>query len=61
MFQMALRPKAWFKALVSYDNRELAKKAGFKWIPELKSWVRKMAVDDTKELPFMVNPIEFCQ
>ena len=61
MFQMALRPKAWFKALVSYDNRELAKKAGFKWIPELKSWVRKMAVDDTKQLPFMVSQIEYCQ
>ncbi|HAX80688.1 MAG TPA: DNA polymerase III subunit epsilon [Cyanobacteria bacterium UBA11372] len=60
MFKRALRPKAIFKADVTYDEREKAKQAGFKWIPERKSWERKMAVDDIKELPFAVSLIAIC-
>lgn len=57
MFEEALRPKALFKANVTYEERELAKKAGFKWIPKLKSWTRKMSTDDIKMLPFSVTQI----
>ncbi len=61
MFERALRPKALFKALVNYDEREQAKQAGFKWVPERKSWERRMAVEDIKELPFTVVQIGPCQ
>ncbi|MBD1832642.1 3'-5' exonuclease [Cyanobacteria bacterium FACHB-472] len=60
MFDKALRPKALFKALVTYEEREQAKQAGFRWIPERKSWERRMTVDDSKELPFAVKQIAFC-
>ncbi|MBD1881899.1 3'-5' exonuclease [Coleofasciculus sp. FACHB-T130] len=60
MFEKALRPKALFKALVTYDNRQQAKQAGFRWISERKSWERRMAVDDSKELPFSVTQIALC-
>ncbi|MBE9126002.1 MULTISPECIES: 3'-5' exonuclease [unclassified Coleofasciculus] len=60
MFEKALRPKAFFKALVTYDEREKAKKVGFKWIPERKSWERRMAVEDSKKLPFPVMQIAPC-
>ncbi len=55
MFAKALRPKAIFKALVSYEERELAKQAGFKWYPERKAWERKMTVEDARELAFPVK------
>ena len=60
MFEKALRPKGIFKAKVSYDEKELAKKEGFKWIAERKSWERRMAVEDTKTLPFSVMQIAAC-
>lgn len=61
MFEIALRPKAWFQALVTYDNRELAKKAGFKWVAQRKSWEGKIAVEDIKHLPFSVKLIAACE
>lgn len=60
MFEKALRPKAFFKALVNYDEREQAKQQGFKWVPERKSWERRMAVEDSKQLPFAVMKIATC-
>ncbi|GAB1544886.1 hypothetical protein NUACC21_75620 [Scytonema sp. NUACC21] len=59
MFDKALSPKAMFKANVTYENRELAKQVGFKWVPESKSWMRRMAVEDTLNLPFSVTQIAF--
>ena len=58
MFERALRPKARFVALVSYDNRELAKQAGFKWFSDRKAWERVMAVEDAQHLPFRVKQIK---
>ncbi|MBE9224438.1 3'-5' exonuclease [Phormidium sp. LEGE 05292] len=60
MFEKALRPKALFRALVDYKDREQAKCVGFKWIPDRKSWERKMAIEDVKELPFPVELIALC-
>lgn len=57
MFESALRPKARFVAVVSYDNRELAKQAGFKWFSERKSWERMMPPEDAQQLPFRVRQI----
>lgn len=52
MFAQAMRPKAVFRALVSYDDRELAKQAGFKWDGVTKQWTRRMAIEDAALLPF---------
>jgi DNA polymerase-3 subunit epsilon len=49
-----LRPKATFRALVSYDDREKAKAAGFSWDAPRKWWVRSMAIEDADALPFKV-------
>ncbi|KAM3112803.1 3'-5' exonuclease [Phormidesmis sp. 146-33] len=57
MISHALRPKEVFRALVSFDNKQMAKDAGFRWNPEDKTWARKMAVEDTEKLPFKVLQI----
>lgn len=49
-----LRPKATFKAEVSYQDREVAKKAGFNWDATSKIWFKKMAIEDTSKLSFGV-------
>ena len=57
MFAHAARPKGIFQAVLSYDDRQLAKDAGFRWDPEAKRWTRRMAVADAEALPFRVVPI----
>ena len=49
-----LRPTAMFQAMVSYNDRQMAKDAGFQWEGDRKRWVRKMAIEDAAELPFRV-------
>ena len=39
---VANSPMIELKALVNYDNRELAKVAGFAWDGDRKSWIKKM-------------------
>lgn len=58
MIAAAARPKSCFQALVSYDARQLAKDAGFKWNPDRKIWTRKMVEEDTQTLPFPVVKIQ---
>lgn len=57
MLTYALRPKKQFKAEVSYQDKQLAKDAGFKWEADKKIWTRRMADEDTLELPFEVSPL----
>jgi DNA polymerase-3 subunit epsilon len=52
MLRKALRPKATFQAIVSYDDREKAKQAGFQWEAASKRWLRTMAIEDAASLPF---------
>lgn len=52
-----LRPRAMFQALVSYDDRALASDAGFRWKPETKQWLRRMAVEDAAQLGFRTKEI----
>lgn len=52
MIAHAMRPKAKFKALVGFADKELAKRAGFRWDAEQKIWSRTMAIDDVAGLPF---------
>jgi DNA polymerase-3 subunit epsilon len=58
LLEAGLRPKATYRALVSYDDREKAKQAGFRWDAGRKVWVRKMAVEDASKLPFKVQQME---
>lgn len=58
MFQVAMRPKAVFQAMVSYDDRELAKQAGFKWNGTDKTWTRSLALEDAAQLPFRVRRLD---
>lgn len=57
MFTRAMRPKATFIAKVSYDDRQLAKDAGFTWNPGPKTWTRTMAIEDAALLPFNVQQL----
>jgi DNA polymerase III subunit epsilon len=58
MITAALRPKCLFKANVSFDDRQLAKDAGFKWNASERIWTRKMVEEDTQTLPFQVVKIQ---
>jgi DNA polymerase-3 subunit epsilon len=57
LIEQAKRSKALFKAEVSYDDRQLAKDAGFKWDGTGKRWIRRMAQEDTVHLGFPVTQI----
>lgn len=57
MVSQALRPKAMFVAMVSYDDRHLAKDAGFKWDGQSKLWTRKMVIEEASDLDFPVRQI----
>jgi len=51
----ALKPQSLFQALVSFDDRELAKKAGFRWNGPAKRWEKKMS-SDTPQQPVEERP-----
>jgi len=58
MIAHALRPRAIYKALVGYDNRQLAKDAGFRWNHFVQgAWTRKMTEDEVVDLPFHVQKV----
>jgi DNA polymerase-3 subunit epsilon len=57
MFAHAMRPTAIFRALVSFEQKDLAKNAGFKWDANAKIWTRRMAVDDAADLPFKTSMV----
>jgi DNA polymerase-3 subunit epsilon len=54
----AMRPKALFYALVSFEEKELAKECGFRWDGSEKVWFKRMAVDDVKALPFKTRRVK---
>jgi DNA polymerase III subunit epsilon len=58
MIEQALRPKVLARALVSYDDRQLAKDAGFRWNGETRTWTRRMVEADAWQLPFKVMVVE---
>lgn len=58
MVRYGMRPKAKFQALVSYDDREQAKQAGFQWDGAAKTWSRTMAIEDAAVLPFKTRQME---
>jgi DNA polymerase-3 subunit epsilon len=57
MLAKAMRPKVKVVALVSYDDREQAKAAGFAWDGASKTWSRRMAAEDVGALPFKTREV----
>ena len=56
----ALEPKVLLRAEVTYDERHLAKKAGFRWNDAIKgAWSRKMSRRDMEKLEFPVHEVDF--
>ncbi len=55
----ALEPKVLLRAEISYDERHLAKNAGFRWNDAIKgSWSRKMSRRDMQKLEFPVHEVD---
>ncbi len=57
MMARGMRPKAQFQALVSFDEKDKAKEAGFQWEASTKRWLRTMAIEDAAALPFQTKEI----
>ena len=56
----ALEPKILFRAEISYEERYLAKGAGFRWNDAIKgAWSRKMSRRDKEKLDFPVHEVDF--
>jgi DNA polymerase-3 subunit epsilon len=58
MLARGLRPKSLYRAHVSFDDKDLAKDAGFKWEPTTKRWLRRMADADVAELGFRAVAVQ---
>ena len=58
LLMKATEPRFLYKALVSYPERSLAKKAGFRWNnPAEGAWARKLTVEEANSLDFKVQII----
>jgi DNA polymerase-3 subunit epsilon len=55
LFKRAARPKKRFVAMVPYEQRQLAKDAGFLWNDKARQWERSMPPEDTTNLGFRVR------
>lgn len=54
-----LEPRTLFRAQVSYDQRHLAKKAGFRWNAAIPgAWSRRLSEREVLKLDFSVIPVE---
>ena len=56
----ALEPKVLIRAEISYEERGLAKNAGFRWNDAIKgAWSRKMSRREMQKLQFPVHEVDF--
>jgi DNA polymerase-3 subunit epsilon len=54
-----LEPRKLVRAKVSYDDRQLARDAGFRWNDPIKgAWARRMSAREIQELSFPVVPVD---
>lgn len=53
-----LEPRRLVVAKVSYDDREQAKSAGFRWDPSARQWSRRCSESEISALPFPVLEAE---
>lgn len=58
LLEAALQPRQVYQALVSYEDRHLAKEAGFVWNNDgSKKWTRKMTQVEADALPFATQSL----
>lgn len=57
LLTQALEPKRLYMAMVSYDDRQKAKDAGFRWDGEQRRWLRKMRESKLSDLCFHVREV----
>lgn len=50
--EYARRPRQLFEAIVSFEQKDQAKSAGFRWEPDRRRWVRRMLPEDVAKLGF---------
>ena len=57
LIERGLEHRSLMKAQVSYDDRQLARDAGFRWNDPVKgAWTRRLSAREVGELPFPVVP-----
>ena len=55
----ATEPRFLYKALVNYNERSLAKNAGFRWNSPIEgAWARKLTVEEANQLDFKVQILD---
>ena len=59
LLERGLEPRQLMRARVSFDERHLAKAAGFRWNDPIKgAWTRRLSAREVAELEFPVAPVE---
>lgn len=58
MVARSMRPKGLFEAIVSYEKKDAAKNAGFRWEPENKRWTKSLFLDEVAGLPFKTRLLD---
>ena len=59
LLQRGLEPRQLMRARVSFDERHLAKEAGFRWNDPIKgAWTRRLSARECQELAFPAVPVE---
>lgn len=57
MLAQAMLPRTRCVAMTTYAEREITKKAGFRWNGEMKSWWRDIVDEEIGKLPFQVRRV----
>ena len=50
LIELACRPKATYRALVSFSNKDEAKSRGFRWNPEKKHWLKRLTDEQAETI-----------
>ena len=59
LLEKGLEPRRLMKANISYEQRHMAKEAGFRWDnPVKKTWTKRLSEREISELPFSVEELE---
>jgi DNA polymerase-3 subunit epsilon len=55
MIRHGMRPKSKWIAMVSFQQKDLAKNCGFAWDNEKKEWYKNIGDDDKNDFPFKIK------
>lgn len=58
MMRYGLLPRATYQALVSFDDKEKAKAAGFGWEPATKRWTKRLVAGVQHDFPFQIRQLD---